>query len=293
MLESYVSVDLQWLQVRFPFDHACRDRVVLRALQHLVAERISAHGRAGRPLKVVDLGAGSGANVAHLARALGGWQDWLLVDRDPRVLEGAQSFLEWAFHSASLRPAPGAIRHQGVNLDFREVDYRGADLVTANAVFDLNAEDEFEALLARIEEVDVSARPALYFTTHLSGRSEFDPIEDDDAFFAGLFSEHMERPQSFGRGMGIACAARMREILSRRGWQVTEGASDWIATAEDRAFLRANLRFIEEAVRQVSEWKDVDPARLERWHRTLQERESNGTLRLRVPHADFLAAWPR
>src|SRR4051794_27751292 len=47
-----------------------------------------------RPLRMVDLGSGTGSNIRHLSLRLPGPQAWLAVDRDALLLAGAPSGVE-------------------------------------------------------------------------------------------------------------------------------------------------------------------------------------------------------
>src|SRR5690349_7398499 len=68
-----------WLRLREPFDAAARTQ----SLAHGFVDAIT---RPGRPVRIIDLGAGSGANFRVLAPLLCGDQDWLLVDHDALLL---------------------------------------------------------------------------------------------------------------------------------------------------------------------------------------------------------------
>src|SRR5262245_34965818 len=68
-----------WLALRERFDHAARSGVLTRA--------VADHLPRGRPIRVVDLGTGTGSNVRYLAPRLERRQEWLLVDGDAAVLQ--------------------------------------------------------------------------------------------------------------------------------------------------------------------------------------------------------------
>ena len=76
--------DAGWLALRCPADTAAR----ADTLNRLAHDWLRA--RAGRPLRLIDLGSGSGANPHYLAPRLPGPQHWLLVDHDPALLELAR-----------------------------------------------------------------------------------------------------------------------------------------------------------------------------------------------------------
>ena len=80
-----------WLRLREPLDSASRDGSLVEWLPHVTGTR-----------QVVDLGAGTGANLRFLAPLLGGAQEWLLVDDDAGVLEAADpAFSDWASNTGA------------------------------------------------------------------------------------------------------------------------------------------------------------------------------------------------
>src|SRR4029077_8928548 len=53
--------------------------------------------QSGKPLRLIDLGAGSGANCRALLPRIGGDQDWILIDRDRDLLAAqTEEFTLWA-----------------------------------------------------------------------------------------------------------------------------------------------------------------------------------------------------
>src|SRR5437667_8120855 len=111
MAESLVD----WLALREPADAAARSASLTRR----IATEIECH----RPLRIVDLGAGTGSNVRYLTSRLPRPQHWLLVDRDTALLEGARGRTSMA----------GAVETCEMNLghcEWRQVD-SGRHVVTA------------------------------------------------------------------------------------------------------------------------------------------------------------------
>ena len=61
------------------------------------------------PLEIIDLAAGTGANLRYAAPRLGGVQNWLLMERDPPLLDAVEECMEaWADHSDALMSGSGA-----------------------------------------------------------------------------------------------------------------------------------------------------------------------------------------
>src|SRR3954470_4634590 len=69
----------RWLALREPADFAARSAT----LAHVAALRLAA----ADPVRVVDLGTGTGSNLRYLIDRLPPRQEWLLVDRDSRRLD--------------------------------------------------------------------------------------------------------------------------------------------------------------------------------------------------------------
>src|SRR5215467_10757136 len=117
-----------WLALREPVDAASRSVRLARA----VAGALPRY----RAVDILDLGAGTGANVRYLAGKLPLPQRWLLVDRDERLLSLAPK--AWPARCLDL--------HQAV-LDASL--FQGRALVTASALLDLVSDAWLEVLVAR------------------------------------------------------------------------------------------------------------------------------------------------
>src|SRR5258707_15392886 len=90
-----------WLALREPVDAASRSTRLTRAVAAVLPRY--------RAIDILDLGAGTGANVRYLAGKLPLPQRWMLVDRDERLLSGApkawpsqRQDLQYAVLDASL-----------------------------------------------------------------------------------------------------------------------------------------------------------------------------------------------
>ena len=122
-----------WLALREPADRAARSDTLARR----VAEMLPSH----RPVRIVDLAAGTGANRRYLVTRLPRPQHWVLADRDPVLL-------------AEARRSPACADH----IEIREMDLgpvesldicSGCHLVTASALLDLVSETWLQTLALR------------------------------------------------------------------------------------------------------------------------------------------------
>ena len=108
--------DADWLALRAAADRAARaPRLEALAAAWLRARR---QRNPETPLRLVDLGSGSGANPRHLAARLPGPQQWTLIDHDAGLLQRARS------HCADLRDAEGA----ALRVDTRCLDLGALEL---------------------------------------------------------------------------------------------------------------------------------------------------------------------
>jgi hypothetical protein len=197
-----------WLALRASADRAARSEPLTRR----IADILQRHS----PLRIVDLAAGTGANLRYLANRLPHPQHWLLVDRDPALLAEVHG-----------SPLPGGF------VETRELDLgpvgsleicSGSHLVTASALLDLVSERWLQALAVRCR----AEGAAVLFALTYDGHSECVPAEPEDTLIRRLFNEHQTRSDNgFGRAAGPAAASCAARALAAAGYHVELAASDW------------------------------------------------------------------
>lgn len=297
--------DADWLALRAAADRAARaPRLEALAAAWLRARR---QRNPETPLRLVDLGSGSGANPRHLAARLPGPQQWTLIDHDAGLLQRARS------HCADLRDAEGAaLRVDTRCLDLgalglpalvacppdtpAPVSHAGADLVCASALLDLMS----AAWLARITETCAQVGCALLITLSVDGSWRFLPrdpasaaADPDDAFVRDAFNAHQRRDKGLGAALGPAAAPVLAEQLAARGFQVETAASPWrleLADPAQAALARA----------LIDGWRDAATAqcpqaaaRIAAWHaRRSAQCDGRGRGQLEVGHVDLFARPP-
>src|SRR5918993_5061331 len=136
-----------WLRLREPSDATARSSAVTRALVDAVGSR--------DPIRVLDLGTGTGANVRYLAPHLPPRQQWLIVDRDSTNLTLVpRRMATWAaVHGFGVEERSDGCAIIGPRLtcevETRTIDlarlgderlFAGRDVVTASALLDLASE---------------------------------------------------------------------------------------------------------------------------------------------------------
>ena len=224
-----------WLALREPFDLAARAESAARLDLSGMANRMR---RDARPLDVLDLACGTGANLRALAPCLGGAQRWLLVDHDPRLLAA----LPGAFAAWSRAQGLGLrVEYQGFHIEGTdwnaEVRWRCADLaraldavpfadaqlVTAAALLDLVSGSWLDALCERVR----GSNAAMFFALSVDGRVNWDPPAEGDEIVHQLFAAHQRRDKGFGAALGGEAPAMAAARLAALGYRVTESRSDW------------------------------------------------------------------
>lgn len=250
-----------WLDLREPYDAAARDNAATAAL---------VDGLAGRRLRVVDLGTGTGANMRFLAPRLGPEQRWRLIDADPMLLASARG-------RVAPRGVAVDILHHDLADPWTRPSLAGADLVTASALLDL-VDERFIAWLA---EALVRHGVALHLALSYDGRLAFEPHESGDAEVHALFDLHQRGEKGFGPALGPDGWRVARDRLEAVGSRVTTCESDWRLDPSDRAIQRALLDgFAAAAV-------DMAPARafaIAGWHARRSDHVAEGRSRMTVGH---------
>ncbi len=128
---SGFSVD--WLALREPVDAAARGKRLAR----VACDALRRSSSAAAGIDVIDLGAGTGANLRYVAPLIAAAQRWVLVDNDAVLLESAADQLQ------SWRPT-AECRVQILPLDLAtqlsRLPLRAGALLTASALLDLVSE---------------------------------------------------------------------------------------------------------------------------------------------------------
>lgn len=255
--------DANWLALRRTADSAARAPELETHAADWLRQRRMATAPA-RPLRLLDLGSGSGANPCHLAPRLPGLQQWTLIDHDAGLLARAQAAC------AGLHDADGGSVDVITRcLDLARIDAHllaGADLVCASALLDLVD----AAWLDRLADACTAAGSALLVTLSVDGNWRFvpdaasamaaparaatvqtadeatrsiadavadntiDPVADDD-FVRTAFNAHQRRDKGLGAALGPDAAPALATCLEKRGFQVRLALSPWRLRLADPA----------------------------------------------------------
>jgi hypothetical protein len=277
----------EWLRLREPIDAAARDASVAASLRRVT----------GAPLSIVDLGAGTGANLRYLAPLLGGAQQWLLVDHDQTLLAALPRALQsWAQANAAVFTSGGdewtiaadrfdcrvRVRQVDLAAQLHAVPIAPGALVTSSALLDLVSEVWLRALAARCS---IAKAQALFALTY-DGRMQAAPADPDDALVRELCNAHQRTDKGFGPALGPAAAAAAAQAFAHHGYDVATCASDWEVPARERALQTALLGGWLDAALAIA---PQHAARLQAWLRRRLEHIEHGRSTIRVGHVDLVA----
>lgn len=281
-----------WLALREPYDAAARTAALIEPLRLALPS--------GRPIRILDLGCGTGASLRWLAPRLAGDQAWLLVDHDDALLATILDHLRgWANgRGVRLRPRDASVawddaaghivarwRRHDLRAGLPQDDAAPVDLVTASALLDLLS----GAAADRLIDACVVLRAAVYLALTYDGAVAWDPPDPfDDA--AGLaLNRHQRSDKGLGPALGPDAAAHVAARLRSAGYAVRHAASDWRFTPTDAAIQRALLADWSDAIVQAAPQHAADVAG---WAARRTALIESGRSRLRVGHVDLLATPP-
>lgn len=260
----------EWLALREEVDSHARATAPLDPLRTHLAERGA--GLGGRPIRITDLGCGTGSQGRWLAPRLAGPQNWMLHDLDPHLLNLAGAHMPRVSADGSTVRARMCLR----DLDrITTADLADTDLVTGSALLDLLTRDQVLAIARAADE----AGCAVLFTLTVTGRVDLYPAHPADASITDAFNDHQRRAGRLGPD-ATAFTARTLRSLGRR---VLTYPSPWRLLPEHGDLIRAWLRG---RLRAAGEQRGPIPADHLRHRMDQCERSELGAV---VHHTDLLA----
>jgi hypothetical protein len=258
-----------WLDLREAADRRARSAALAREL--------AAALRPG-PVRILDVGCGSGATTRWLAPFLPGPQEWVLLDRDPALLALVPD------RTAETRDRDGAsvarsTRHAEITA-ITAADLATTSAVTASALLDVLTAAEVDGLAARCAAAGV---PAL-LTLTVTGRVEIEPSDQVDAEVAAAFDAHQRRTVGERQLLGPDAAAAAADAFQRHGMAVRTADTPWQLGDADRAL---TTRWLTERVAAaVEQQPDLATRASAALHRRLM---NCAPLRAVIYHVDMLA----
>jgi len=239
----------------------------------------------GRPLHIVEIGAGLGTMVARMVDLKMVTQaEYLLLDVNPSLLREARSWLAgWADsrrltaigvdESLKIRGKAGVeltIRFVACELgDFvaRTPPPTRADLLIASAFLDLV---DVARLLPRMFTLIVP--DGLYFfAVNFDGETIFEPEHPDDAPLLRAYHRSMDQRIRYGRQAGDShCGRHLFGHLRTAGASIlAAGASDWVVHPQGAGYIDEEAHFLRSIVATIGDelrrQPDVSTEILDNW----------------------------
>lgn len=200
-----MSFSADWLSLRSNADTRARDAELAAKLGSALPQR---------DLRILDLGSGTGANLAALSPSLPQRQYWVLTDNDAALLDKVHA------------PA-------GVTCDRVTVDLFGdlsalfspaPDLVTASAFFDLCGPE----IIDRIVAETLATGAAFYTVLTYDGREVWTPPHPLDTDVLAAFHADQRSDKGLGPSLGPDATEYLATTFKAAGYQVFTAPSDWM-----------------------------------------------------------------
>jgi hypothetical protein len=280
-----------WLALRERADFAARSATLANA----IALRLDA----ADPVRVVDLGTGTGSNLRYLIDHLPRRQQWLLVDRDQRLLdELGERMRVWAAargYDVDTEQTDVLLRRNDreCRLQTRATDlgvlsdgsiFSGRHLVTASALLDLVSD---EWLCALAGHCCANGSLALFALTY-NGESHSVPREREDDEIRALMNRHQRTDKGFAPAAGPGATASAARAFEAVGYEVRRERTNWMLGPES-AELQHEL--IEGWAHAALEMAPDKAGMIRDWLAQRLDHVRQGRSRIIVGHED-LAAWP-
>jgi hypothetical protein len=234
--------------------------------------------------RLLDLGAGTGANLRYLAPRLGrAGQRWVLADHDPALLEAVASEMALRPDSVPALSLEWECRRVDLVRDLGSLDPSGFDGIVSTALFDLVSAKWAEKFIAWLAQ---APRPVL-FTLSVDGRLDWTPGDPVDAEMRGWIEAHQATDKGFGPGLGRHAPTVLDGLLEARGFDVATVESDWIVGLEDAAMHSALIEGYRTAALEIA---PPDAANtIDGWAQRRLEASERGELTALVGHVDIFA----
>lgn len=259
-----------WLRLREPYDAQARSDEFVRRLRSQLPMR---------PLRAMDLGAGTASNIRYLAPRLTGEQLWFAIDDDVALLAAQPRELRGVDFQCTVMPQQADLAAVSTCLATA-----GCHLVTASALLDLVS----AAWLSRLAAQCAAERATVLFALSYDGRIECSPSDVDDDWLNALVNRHQQTDKGFGPALGANATAHACQAFAALDYTTYTEASDWLLEPDDLDLQRELLDGWIGAASGIAE----DKARVIEWGRRRRAHLLARRSRIRVGHQDFMA-WPK
>lgn len=266
-----------WLELREPLDHRSRSRDLLPPLRAWWSDRVDGTG------VIVDLASGSGSNLRYLAPRIPGAQRWILVDRDPKLLDRVEvpgvggGLLDVVKMRRDLREDPKGL-------------VRDADLVTGSAFLDLVSRDWLEDLVEGCRGTEAGACFAMTYDGDFrwyADESRRTPMaRPADAPVRDAVNRHQRREKGFGPALGPRAAPEAVRLFEDAGYRTWIRSSAWVLGPDEGTL---TLRLLEGWEAAAIEAVPERAERVRAWAEHRRAAVRRGSFGLTVGHLDLLA----
>lgn len=271
MTQLFQRAAYDWLSLRHDADRRARESAAP------LLSLLNGHLPTMSEVEVLDLGAGSGANIAWLAQRLPMPQRWTLIDRDAHLLHAARTV-------QTPRQVLSVCTQQRSIDDLTVREVRAAGLVTASAVLDILSFTQLERLARLLDEAGV---PAL-FSLNVTGVVRLSPALSLDEEITAAFNQHQLRA-----GLaGPHAADHLSRRLQQAGVRVLTAPTPWVLGTpadpelHDHALVE---RYLTERAAAAVEQHPHLTALARSWLTARRAQLEKHSLTVRVEHVDVLA----
>ena len=246
---SLPEFSAEWLALREPVDHRSRADELVPILRE-------EWQRCGWE-RIVDLGCGTGSNLRYLAPKLPGFQRWILVDHDARLLDRVSI----PNQNIRVTKVKGVLSQEGL------VFVSEADVVTCAALLDLVD----EIWLRKLVSACSLRRCAAYFVLSYDGTMKWShpdrgniDANRDDLMIQSTINDHQQRRIATTKALGPTASLVTERLFKEAGYRTWRMSSQWRLGVDDRQLAhqlidgweRAALEFHGQFDRQkrIREW---------------------------------------
>lgn len=263
-----------WLELRRAADERAR------SADYALVDALSEHfpnSTTGRPVHIIDLGSGTGANLEWLAPRLRFNQKWTLLDHDPELL-GLVPIRHGEGRVQQITRMVAGIEDLGTFAQALDEN----SLITCSAVLDLLRVSQLDGLCDFLVERGLPALLSLSVT----GVVKLRPAHALDAQVNTAFNLH----QSRGDLAGPKAVGHVSERLRAAGMRVDVVDTPWNLGPANDALMR---RYLRDRAGAVTEQEPALAASAAAWLADRLVSVDEGLLHLDVGHRDLLCLPPR
>ncbi|MEM6621162.1 MAG: class I SAM-dependent methyltransferase [Pseudomonadota bacterium] len=216
-----MSFTADWLALRADADREARNPDLAAELAVAMDEH--------EKIRVLDLGAGTGATLRAISPILPAQQTWVLADNDASLLAQASE------------AAPS-----GVKVETRQADLSRnmaalfdpvPDLVTASAFFDLCGVE----IASEVIRHTIAAGAVFYAALSYDGRQVWRPAHPLDDTVRAAFNADQRRDKGLGPALGPDATEHLAKVFGAAGYRVAMAPSNWELTQASHTSLIAEL----------------------------------------------------